>query len=205
MRRIAFMNQKGGVGKTTTSFNLAGCFANMGYKVLCVDLDAQANLSISFGLNPDEIELTSNNLLVDDDISARQVVLKTRFPNIYLIPADIRLAGETAEGHETLRLVRNEFCDVLVLDINMPGMNGFEFCENVQRFCDLPVILLTAIDEEETVIRGIEQYAEDYITKPFSPRILIARVRAVLRRSKDPKKPDSLLKIHNLLKKNLNL
>jgi chromosome partitioning protein len=101
-KRISVVNQKGGVGKTTTSFNLAGCFANMGYKVLCVDLDAQANLSISFGLNPDEIDLTSNNLLVDDRISAKQVVLKTRFPNIYLIPADIRLAGADIKLKEML-------------------------------------------------------------------------------------------------------
>jgi DNA-binding response OmpR family regulator len=71
------------------------------------------------------------------------------------------------------------------VDINMPGMSGFEFCQTVQRFCDLPVILLTAIQEEETVIRGIEHYAEDYVTKPFSPRELVARVRRVLRRAGD--------------------
>ncbi|MBN2490106.1 MAG: AAA family ATPase [Planctomycetes bacterium] len=101
-KRISVVNQKGGVGKTTTSFNLAGCFANMGYRVLCVDLDAQANLSISFGLNPDEIELTSNNLLVDDAVTARHVVLKTRFHNIYLVPADIRLAGADIKLKEML-------------------------------------------------------------------------------------------------------
>jgi chromosome partitioning protein len=101
-KRISVVNQKGGVGKTTTTFNLAGCFANMGYKVLCVDLDAQANLSISFGLNPDEIELTSNNLLVDDEVTAKHVVLKTRFHNIYLIPADIRLAGADIKLKEML-------------------------------------------------------------------------------------------------------
>ena len=101
-KRISVVNQKGGVGKTTTSFNLAGCFASQGYKVLCVDLDAQANLSISFGLNPDEIELTSNNLLVEDSVTAKNVVLKTRFSNIYLIPADIRLAGADIKLKEML-------------------------------------------------------------------------------------------------------
>jgi DNA-binding response OmpR family regulator len=64
----------------------------------------------------------------------------------------------------------------------MPGMHGFEFCRTVQQFSDLPIILLTAIDEEETIIRGIEHYAEDYVTKPFSPRELVARVQRVLRR-----------------------
>lgn len=101
-KRISVVNQKGGVGKTTTTFNLAGCFANMGLKVLCIDLDAQANLTISFGLNPDEIELTSNNLLVDDATTTKDVVLKTRFHNIYLVPADIRLAGADIRLKEML-------------------------------------------------------------------------------------------------------
>jgi len=72
-----------------------------------------------------------------------------------------------------------------VVDLNMPVMSGFEFCELVQRFCDLPVIILTAIDAEEVVIKGIERYAEDYITKPFSPREVVARVLRVLRRIGD--------------------
>jgi DNA-binding response OmpR family regulator len=67
----------------------------------------------------------------------------------------------------------------------MPGMDGFEFCQAVQAYSDLPVIMLTAVDEEETVIRGIEQFAEDYVTKPFSPRELVARTERVLRRIGD--------------------
>jgi DNA-binding response OmpR family regulator len=61
-------------------------------------------------------------------------------------------------------------------------MNGFEFCQTVQEFTDLPVIILSAIDEEEMIIQGIEFFAEDYIIKPFSPRELVARVQRVLRR-----------------------
>lgn len=72
-----------------------------------------------------------------------------------------------------------------IVDINMPGMNGFDFCKAVQQFSDLPVILLTAVDEEETIIRGIQYFAEDYVTKPFSPRELVARVERVLRRIGD--------------------
>ena len=72
-----------------------------------------------------------------------------------------------------------------IVDIMMPGMDGFEFCRAVQEFTDLPVIMLTAVDEEETVIQGIEHFAEDYITKPFSPRELVARVQRVLRRIGD--------------------
>ena len=69
-----------------------------------------------------------------------------------------------------------------IVDIMMPGMGGFEFCRTVQEFTDLPVIMLTAVDEEEMIIQGIELFAEDYVTKPFSPRELVARVQRVLRR-----------------------
>jgi DNA-binding response OmpR family regulator len=72
-----------------------------------------------------------------------------------------------------------------IIDINMSGMNGFELCQRIQSFSDLPVILLTAVDQEETVIQGIEHFAEDYVTKPFSPNELVARVRRVLRRMAD--------------------
>ena len=55
-------------------------------------------------------------------------------------------------------------------------MNGFDFCEAVQQFSDLPVIMLSAVDEEDTIVGSISRYAEDYVTKPFSPRELVARV-----------------------------
>jgi DNA-binding response OmpR family regulator len=69
-----------------------------------------------------------------------------------------------------------------IVDINMPVMDGFEFCRTVHQFSDLPVIMLTAVNEEETIIKSIEEFAEDYIIKPFSPNELIARVKRVLRR-----------------------
>jgi len=72
-----------------------------------------------------------------------------------------------------------------IVDIMMPRMDGFEFCRAVQEFTDLPIIILTAVDEEETIIRGIQLFAEDYVTKPFSPRELVARVQRVLRRIGD--------------------
>lgn len=72
-----------------------------------------------------------------------------------------------------------------IVDFMMPGMDGFEFCRVVQQFCDLPIIMLTAVDQEEVVVQGLERFAEDYMTKPFSPRELIARVRRVLRRIGD--------------------
>jgi DNA-binding response OmpR family regulator len=89
-------------------------------------------------------------------------------------------------GQDALDVIdRGGLPHLAIVDINMPGMDGFEFCRAVQEFSDLPAIMLTAVDEEETVIQGIEYYAEDYITKPFSPRELVARVRRVLRRIGD--------------------
>lgn len=88
-----------------------------------------------------------------------------------------------ASGQNALEVIgRQGLPHLAIVDINVPGMDGFEFCRAVQEFSDLPVIMLTAVDEEETVIQGIEYYAEDYVTKPFSPRELVARVRRVLRR-----------------------
>lgn len=88
-------------------------------------------------------------------------------------------SGETALD----RLARQGLPHLVVVDMNMPpGMNGFAFCEQLGRFSDVPVIILTAVDEEETVVRAIRQYAEDYVIKPFNPGELAARARGVLRR-----------------------
>jgi len=73
-----------------------------------------------------------------------------------------------------------------IVDVNMPdGMDGFEFCDKIHQFCDVPVIMLTAVDDEDVIIQAIEEYAEDYIKKPVSKGELIARVRRVLRRIGD--------------------
>jgi DNA-binding response OmpR family regulator len=91
-----------------------------------------------------------------------------------------------ANGQEAIDVVaRRGLPHLAIVDVMMPGMDGFEFCQRTQQFADLPVIMLTAVDEEETVIRGIEHFAEDYVTKPFSPRELVARVQRVLRRIGD--------------------
>jgi DNA-binding response OmpR family regulator len=92
----------------------------------------------------------------------------------------------SASGQEALDvIVRRGLPHLAIVDIMMPDMDGFEFCRIVQEYSDLPVIMLTAVDEEESIIRGIEDYAEDYVTKPFSPRELVARVQRVLRRVGD--------------------
>lgn len=112
-------------------------------------------------------------------------------------PAIVQLVAHKLEssGYEALRaygsqdalevIQRRGLPHLAIVDINMPEINGFELCQRFQEFSDLPIILLTAVDQEETVIQGIEHYAEDYITKPFSPRELVARVGRVLRRMGD--------------------
>jgi DNA-binding response OmpR family regulator len=72
-----------------------------------------------------------------------------------------------------------------MVDILLPGMDGLGFCKKVQEWSDLPVVLLTSVDEEETVVGALQSYAEDYIVKPFNPREMVARVERVLRRIGD--------------------
>jgi DNA-binding response OmpR family regulator len=118
-------------------------------------------------------------LVVDDDPKVRQLV------DLRLTPAGYEVFT-AASGQEALDVIaRRGLPHLAIVDLIMPGMGGFEFCEVVQRFSDLPVILLTAMGEEDTVVEGIERYAEDYVVKPFSPRELLARVQRVLRRIGD--------------------
>lgn len=88
-----------------------------------------------------------------------------------------------AGGADALAITRQERPDLVVLDLNLPGMDGLDVCRALRRDTDVPVIMLTARVEETDRLIGLELGADDYITKPFSPRELVARVRAVLRRT----------------------
>jgi two-component system phosphate regulon response regulator PhoB len=88
-------------------------------------------------------------------------------------------------GEDALDAARSESPDLIVLDLMLPGVDGFEICKllkNDARTLHIPVVMLTAKGEEADIVTGLELGADDYITKPFSPKVLIARVRAVLRR-----------------------
>lgn len=87
-----------------------------------------------------------------------------------------------ADGPTALALARHERPDLVVLDLNLPGMDGLDVCRALRRTSDVPIIMLTARVEETDRLIGLELGADDYITKPFSPRELVARIRAVLRR-----------------------
>ncbi len=101
-RRICVVNQKGGVGKTTTTFTLAAALADLGRRVLAVDLDAQANLTTSFGFDPDEMDLTSADLLADESVQPEDVILETALDGVHAIPGDIKLAGVETRIQDTL-------------------------------------------------------------------------------------------------------
>ena len=89
---------------------------------------------------------------------------------------------EAYDGETALELWLKEAPDLVVLDIMMPRMDGLEFCREVRRKADTPIIMLSARSEETDKLVGLELGADDYMTKPFSPRELVARIRAVLRR-----------------------
>ncbi|MCB0005306.1 MAG: response regulator transcription factor, partial [Anaerolineales bacterium] len=86
-------------------------------------------------------------------------------------------------GEDALSVIsRRGLPHLAVVDLNMPGMDGVELSRTIHDFSDLPIIMLTAVHEEETIVSSIEEFAEDYMVKPFSPSELVARVRRVLRR-----------------------
>ena len=114
-------------------------------------------------------------LVVDDE---RGIVKLARD---YLEQGGFRVIS-AADGRTALAAARHERPDLVVLDLNLPGLDGLDVCRALRRDSDVPVIMLTArVDEADRLI-GLELGADDYITKPFSPRELVARVRAVLRR-----------------------
>lgn len=119
-------------------------------------------------------------LAVDDDPFNLRIVRHA------LEQADFMVMTATS-GEDALTVIKRQGLPHLaVVDIHMPpGMSGFEFCRTIHQFSDLPVIMLTAVGEESTVVEGLEKHAEDYIIKPFVPGELVARVNRVLRRIGD--------------------
>jgi DNA-binding response OmpR family regulator len=123
-------------------------------------------------------------LVVDDDVTVREVVVS------YL-----RAAGhgvvEAADGGEALRAMRSDPADLVVLDLMMPGIDGLEVCRRLRVAGDVPIIMLTALGAEVDRVVGLESGADDYVTKPFSPRELVLRVEALLRRAGEQAKPQA--------------
>ncbi|MBB33618.1 MAG: DNA-binding response regulator [Acidimicrobiaceae bacterium] len=93
---------------------------------------------------------------------------------------------EAASGEEALEIFKNQICDIVLIDIMLPGIDGFEVCRALRRISDLPIVMVTARDDTHDVVAGLEAGADDYLTKPFAPKELSARIRALLRRVRVP-------------------
>lgn len=127
----------------------------------------------------------SNILIVDDDPQIRDV-LRIALKNA---GHTVTEAGDGAEG---LAKARNGKADLIVLDIGLPEMDGLELCRRLRAADETPVLFLTARDEEIDRILGFELGGDDYVTKPFSPRELVARIRAILKRADPESDPGTI-------------
>ncbi len=122
-----------------------------------------------------------NVVIIEDDpeiIEAVSLCFDLRWPDI-----EVKTANEGIAG---LNLIEQESPDIVILDIGLPDIDGFEVCRRIRLFSDVPVVMLTVKDQEFDKVKGLELGADDYITKPFSHVELLARVKAVLRRSTMP-------------------
>jgi two-component system, OmpR family, response regulator VicR len=116
--------------------------------------------------------------IIEDDkniINAVTAAFEFRWPDVSVV------AAET--GSEGIALVKKESPDVVILDLNLPDISGYEVLKNVRQFSSLPVIILTVRADDADVLKGLEAGADDYVIKPFNYLTLLARVKAVLRRS----------------------
>jgi DNA-binding response OmpR family regulator len=126
-------------------------------------------------------------LVVDDEANIRDLA------RLYL-EQDGFVVDVAAGGQQALDVVQDGAHDLMVLDLMLPGIDGWEVCRRVRAQSDLPILMLTARDTDIDKIVGLEMGADDYLTKPFNPRELVARVRAILRRvtgsgAVDPERP----------------
>ncbi|TSB46649.1 response regulator transcription factor [Alkalicoccobacillus porphyridii] len=120
---------------------------------------------------------TTNILVVDDEKELLQLV------GTFLDKEGYHVLT-ASDGYEATDLLASEPIDLVILDIMMEGIDGFELCKRIRETSQIPVVMLTAKSSEEDRIRGLKLGADDYVVKPFSPRELMARVEAVLRRMK---------------------
>lgn len=129
-------------------------------------------------------------VLVCDDSFAVHEGLKT-----FLNNANIDMIS-AYNGEDALRLLKSNHVDLMILDIMLPKMFGTEVLRELRRVSALPVILLSALDSEDDVVNGLALGADDYVTKPFSPREVVGRIQAILRRSGGPQDQHATRRLH---------
>jgi len=139
---------------------------------------------------------TEHILVVDDEEDILELV------SYNLAKAGYRVTSVTS-GEDAIKTARSKLPDLVLLDLMLPGVDGFEVCNTLKRdsrTANIPIVMLTARGEEADVVSGLELGADDYITKPFSPRVLLARIKAVLRRKmKAPTEEQAVIKLKDLV------
>ena len=129
-------------------------------------------------------------LIIDDDPEIRRIAQRV----FARAGAHTFCASDGAEG---LRLYQAYLPDLVILDIMMPGQDGFEVCRELHRLSEVPVIMLTALHQEQEIVHGLEVGADDFVTKPFSQSVLLARARAILRRANILRMPEKPAQFHD--------
>lgn len=150
-------------------------YSGIFFKLLTKEL-SQANIRLDKDKAVDNTSEQEKVLVVDDEASIRRI-LETR----------LKLAGynvaTAADGQEALEQFNSFQPDLVILDVMLPKMDGYEVCREIRKTSDTPIIMLTAVADVSNRIQGLEIGADDYVVKPFSPSELEARIKAVLRRT----------------------
>lgn len=127
-------------------------------------------------------------LIIEDEVELGELV------QLYLskdgIDSDIVVSAETG-----FKYISKHTYDLITLDINLPGMDGFEFLQKLRQSSDIPVLILSAREEDEDIVLGLGLGADGFVNKPFAPKVLVARIRAILRRIRSDKDNSSIKKI----------
>lgn len=135
-------------------------------------------------------------LIIEDDADIRELIR-------YNLMRDGYQVSESANGEDGLTKANSAAFDLILLDLMLPGLSGIDICKNLKgnpQTAGIQIIMVTAKGEETDIVIGLELGADDYIVKPFSPKVLLARIKAVLRRKNPPrtKTTDTIIKIDNL-------
>lgn len=129
-------------------------------------------------------------LIVDDEERMRNLI------TLYLSPAGFECVP-VSSGSEALAYLSKKSCELVILDVMMPDMDGWETCQKIREFSDVPIIMLTARTDKTDVVKGLSVGADDYITKPFDSGELLARIEAIFRRTKQ--KEDTTISFNGLI------
>lgn len=131
-------------------------------------------------------------LVVDDEDRIRELVKK------YAVFEGHEVA-EACNGMDAVMMCKNEDYDLIIMDVMMPELDGFSACKEIRKFCDAPVIMLSARGEEYDKIHGFEIGVDDYVTKPFSPKELMMRINAIMKRSESKRETHDTFKLEDLV------